>query len=200
MFKGVLMLRILLLSLCLSGSVFAENKKQKNAYEERKGNVDVGVARSSSVNRRDKTIGVNVGAGFESVTATFSIAFNYIVDENLMIELRASDGENTTEATPTDEVDSFSSVSLGIKYFTTDSFYIKPAFEYIDARNDEDGVSEVITGNGFSFTIGNQWQYRNLTIGVDWVGAKHIISASELENDADRTHLTFAGFYVGTTF
>lgn len=194
------MLRILLLSLCLGNVAFAEEKKEKNAYEERKGNVDVGVARSSSVNRRDKTIGINVGAGFESVTATFSFALNYIVDENLMLELRVSDGENVTEKNPTDEIDNFSSVSLGVKYFVSDSFYIKPAFEYIDTRDDENGVSQVITGNGFSFTVGNQWQYRNLTIGVDWVGAKHIISASKLEGDADRTHLTFAGFYVGTTF
>lgn len=206
--KGVPMIKIFLFLFLSSTQLFAEELKKdkdEDVYAN-KGNIDVGVSKSSPINRKDKKVSINVGAGYETVTAVFSFSLGYFVDKDLIIEARGAYGEDESEIGASTAVKRSSTASLGLKFFTNESFYIKPAFEYISVIDDDKNLvpaanaREELKGMGFSFVVGNQWQYKNFTIGVDWVGVKRVVNASTAKNDPNRNYFSLLGFYVGTTF
>jgi len=108
-------------------------------------------------------------------------------------------------------------ISLNLKQFTGNSFYLKPTialvkkyytgiktniFASTSTRIDASS-SKIMAG----VAIGNQWQYDNFTIGCDWIGLATKIKTIENtkpENtfliDDINLNLSALNFYIGITF
>lgn len=108
-------------------------------------------------------------------------------------------------------------VELSYKQFEGNTFYFEPSLFYrtftgadwysslTGTRNGEVEAEDL----GIGFKIGNQWQWKNLTVGCDWIGiGKRIAILSEREltdDDSDvmddmETTYTWLNFYVGVSF
>jgi hypothetical protein len=62
-------------------------------------------------------------------------------------------------------------VALQYKIFTSSTFYIAPEIFYLNWQEPNSGeTDDKITGLGAQFRIGNQWQWKHLSLGVDWIG------------------------------
>jgi hypothetical protein len=115
-----------------------------------------------------------------------------------------------------EELDDGSLFELGIQHFTGNSFYIKPT---IYLRNQQLGDDEEYDSGsssykltditdyktvGIGFSIGNQWQWENFTIGCNWIGIKKDLST--LDKDGPGTDAYYEvtsellNFYLGASF
>lgn len=62
-------------------------------------------------------------------------------------------------------------VALQYKIFTSSTFYIAPEIFYLNWQEPYSGYTDdKITGLGAHFRIGNQWQWKHFSLGVDWIG------------------------------
>ncbi|MFN7454198.1 MAG: hypothetical protein ACK5RO_06010 [Pseudobdellovibrionaceae bacterium] len=148
---------------------------------------------SSEANRMNKngTILVNlVGVGPGGAGGT-GLAGGLHLDRNklLLAEIRGGKGaitrsyssSNGFESTSGESESTINQIGLHYKQFVGNSFYFRMGGDYsqVDFKYDFDmaGSSSSDFKSKFegealhaNFTIGNQWQWENFTLGCDWVG------------------------------
>lgn len=181
---------------------------------------------TSSRNREGKRVMLTaqpVGFG-PSVITTQGLTAGFFLNPDSIIQLDFV-GNNDIEYN--DETDwKVRALSVSLKQFIGNSFYVKPGIEHRWVREDysNPGSNEFwgYKGNmtGVSFSIGNQWQINNFTLGCDWFGFTQSFlhertesytrgsnlgsSQAELEEEADDSlkGMTFklAHFYLGISF
>jgi len=110
-------------------------------------------------------------------------------------------------------------ITLSLKKFTSNSFYIKPALYHRTQTTIKSGIkaynsstdSWVVesrntadyTDVGLSFAIGNQWQWENFTLGCNWVGISKSLTTLDKNGYLPQSDLDSASalnFYMGATF
>ena len=132
-------------------------------------------------------------------------------------------------------------IGVNFQHFPGNSFFIRPGIEYVrfDRRlvtsysrisNLEASAFSLVRASGYDlsgesiyakFSIGNQWQWENFTLGCDWIGASiplshkitqartfdknlnNIADDSYLRDDRERmksSYLTAVTFYLGASF
>ena len=113
-----------------------------------------------------------------------------------------------------------SSISAGIKHFTSNSFYLKGEVYYRNQDHINKTGSKVKPGTvsewmvtykdtariediGLGFRIGNQWQWDRFTLGCDWAGINRSISTISKRGNLDSEDLNainLLNFYIGASF
>lgn len=190
------------------------NIKQDN--QDSKSKIQLGkyeriVKDESMANRASKKATVNaalIGTTFNALSS--SIEVGYHIDENSIVTLQYTSMRG--DAGYGDDGKG-NSISLGLKKFVSNSFYLKPELYrrnqiVIDSMGWSFDNFEFANGGevedfGASFKIGNQWQWNTFTIGCDWFGLSRTLSVIEddtNDNGFPETTVSFLNFYLGMTF
>lgn len=182
----------------------------------------------SEQNRVGKTFGVaaEIGLGIAPFPTAGFLA-NYYIKRNHVVELAYVSGSLSVFAIDL----SWSLISARYKYFIGNSFYVnsglgyrqfvfKDKFETLFGAADNIDAELKSTSLGVEFTIGNQWQWDNFTLGTDWIGIfvpvssnsddKYLVNGQEPEeakdlNDSSESlgktpNYELLRFYLGVTF
>jgi len=219
----------------LATSAFAEVKKTKAETNEKnkvqkKQDLDKFkrvVLDESMANREGKKYSVNAiltGISFGSGSA--GIEAGYHLDTNTVVglEFHSLSGLDDDQDSTFYEDRKGQAISLSLKKFTSNSFYIKPAIYHRTQNHIESGWrsyssttdkwtvssrnSTEFTDMGVSFTIGNQWQWENFTLGCNWVGLSRSLSVLDKKDTNDGAPVAqndlssgqLLNFYMGYTF
>lgn len=158
-------------------------------------------------NRENRSWQLAIGPGIEFGIPSLSFNVAYFLSQNSVLNLRYS-YRNNYSADGGDK--DLTALKFGVKQFTGNSFYYQPNISYRSATH--------ITTADYNYKdinlgvrIGNEWQWENFTLGVDWLGFnQHIIKIDETVNPAGpvpssidiEKSLTFdfLGVYLGYTF
>lgn len=162
--------------------------------------MDAVYAGSSEFHRMDKKFTATLfGGGLSPGYAIASgVSAGLFLNKNqvILLELNSSEGARKTTYATSSGFETTSGQSetrvrqLGahFKQFLGNSFYIRGGLDYsqvdYEFNYDRAGGSSTdfqssFSGNAFigSVVIGNQWQWQNLTIGADWIGAASVLSS-----------------------
>lgn len=185
---------------------------------------------TSEANRIGKKVSINfepIGIG---PIGTFETGFSaaYHINRNNLLQLEYGFGGHTMYY-GTDNTTNYKGRHLGLhyKHFAGNSFYFKTGFDFRQIQLSYEDLTGPDTeayefeGNtiGASFTIGNQWQWENFSIGCDWFGlsaplTKEVTSEnikvassfaeknmkSDQDSYLDRTNIQLLRLYVGYSF
>lgn len=233
-------LALLALSVFVAQKIHAAPNADSNVIVVKKPNVEV-YEESSEANRMNKDFQVDLftgvgpaNGGGMGISAAKFLSRNQLV----MIDLVSGPGaysrrySSTYNSTTTSgETDTrVSTIGVHYKQFTGNSFYFRTGLDYstVDYKFDYNsntpgyGFKSKFNGSvlGANFSIGNQWQWENFTIGCDWIGVslplvKDVASAeitgsvadydrSQFQDDQDHYinngTATLLKLYVGASF
>ena len=175
---------------------------------------------SSLGNRQDKKFQVTAGMGGEYSMVGYTLSGGYFINPSEVITFRyARITQNEEIETTTNELETLRSYTLGYKRFLGNSFNIQPTFYYRKSALDfikEGTVKSIGTPNliyddiGIGLRIGNEWQWDNFVMGVDWIGINQTIykinSKTKWEGSPQslffkkETTLVSTSFYLGLSF
>ncbi|MCF8057871.1 MAG: hypothetical protein K9K67_01135 [Bacteriovoracaceae bacterium] len=155
-----------------------ENVAEVKKFAAEKG-VKISVGNESEANRSGKKymLTTNYGAEFNAVSV--GATFGYYIDGNKLITATIS---KINDADDLYDDHKGTVVKIGPRVFAGNSFYLDAGVFYLNSTYtynssfslfDSSSVKEVsiFKKAGATFKIGNQWQWDNFTLGVDWIGA-----------------------------
>lgn len=184
---------------------------------------------SSEQSRLDKSYQVNAqvfGVG-PSLASVSGVQFGIFIDPNSLVLFEVTSGSSSASNFASTYKIKASSIGIHYKHFVSNSFYWRGGMDYRTATVDyEDtwftaGNLRSFDGTSFAlnFQIGNQWQWENFTMGVDWVGYSLPVTSSvgsekfdrtsnyertTIKNDEDsflkNSHLNLLRLYLGMSF
>ncbi len=154
---------------------------------------------SSRANRKKLKYGFDIGTGAKFSEFGASINGNYIIDEKRVLTLSyfGSSDNDYTYYNGQEYIDETYALQIGAKLFTSNSFYIQPSVYYRKHKHSQSDLFDIsdltydyylvkIEDIGFSVSIGNQWQWSNFSLGVEWIGyARQLVALSSLNTDRD---------------
>ncbi len=205
----------------LSTSVLANtaNENQEIVQESKIEKYSKTIVEESRMNRDGKHFTVNLslmGAQLGMIGAT-GINTGYFLTEDSLLTLSIASVDRIEILNSS--IDSKAqAISIGYKYFTSNSFYIHTGLysksvntkddEYLDPITfDDKRVSYSTSHKGVFLKIGNQWQWSNFTLGCDWVGIGQDFSSDLSEADKIGENnprmisaATLLNFYLGASF
>lgn len=191
---------------------------------------------NSFENRRDKNFSLTANLiGVTHNLITTGISFGKYLNSNSLIVIELSSGfYDSNSYSLLDYSYSYHAkgqlVGLYWKNFAGNSFYTKLGVENnrvaYNYRSNISGFSSDVkyersfegTATSAAFTLGNQWQWRNFTLGCDWAGVSIPLSSStsndvhdgstgqreRLENEKDHyvknVSIRALNFYLGASF
>lgn len=144
-----------------------------------------------------------------SFTPNPSVEASYFINKNTQISLRHNKYNESYES------EQFSNegqvIQLGYKNFNSNSFYYRPSVFFREMKiEDTEDTSYVFRDLGVGYAIGNQWQWKNFTLGCDWVGANIRLSTLYYEDTKSSEvlirlkgyglTLDLLNFYLGLSF
>lgn len=162
---------------------------------------------TSLKNRENRNWQITIGPGIEFGIPSLSSNVAYFLKQNSVLNLRFSHrGDYTSEGGEKD----LTALKFGLKQFTGNSFYYQPNISYRSASHNT-SVDYNLKDLNLGVRIGNEWQWENFTLGVDWIGFnQHIIEIDESVNpdgpvpssiDIEKSlSFDFLGIYLGYTF
>ena len=169
----------LLLSLSLT-TAFASNPEsvaEVKKFAAEKG-VKISVDNESEANRTGKKYMLTIHAGGEFNATSTGATFGYFFDPNKLLMATVS---------KIDDADDFyddhkgTIVKVSGRIFAGNSFYLDSGAYYLDSKytsginsttfSSTTKETSIFKKGGATLKIGNQWQWENFTLGVDWIGA-----------------------------
>ncbi len=162
---------------------------------------------NSSENRRNRSLQLTLGPGIEFDIPIFSYTVGYFLKPNAVITARYSERHGYSGDSGHKGL---TAVKVGYKKFAGNSFFYQPS-AYFRKASHITTVQYKYEDLGLGFRIGNEWQWENFTLGIDWLGVnRHIVKLDESVNppglvpssiDIDKNFtFDFVGLYVGYTF
>jgi hypothetical protein len=187
-------------------------------------NLSKTISNDSASNRMDKKYSLNATIlGLNFSTSALSAEASYFLNPTTTLGLQYSSLMNTSrddtnsdqEAKLWEDDGVGSAITINAKKFLSNSFYAKAGLYYRTQKS----VERTLTRNGvleeaeygeyedigLSVSIGNQWQFKNFTLGADWIGISNSLSILDQEGTkkyttADLKSLSALNFYVGASF
>lgn len=179
------------------------------------------IVKESRMNREKKKYSFAYGFGFFHARESRMFEAGYFLNPDELISLRYvrsafNDGpySEDTYGTNPKRIHNF-----GINYrsFKGNSFFINLAANYRTFddegysfrdvfRSQRTKVAGTYKALSVSGGIGNQWQWKNFTLGVEWVGANYVISEFENTtrftgyNEVTSSGLNLLSLYLGASF
>lgn len=159
------------------------------------------VEKTSKENRKDKRYEGTVSYGPDYKEITQQAMFSKYLDNDSIIGLKIGYTKNRSSKNWNH---SQSNISLQYKRYVSNSFYFAPEIVYLgtQAKNlDADSLSQNTGSNvlGAGLRIGNQWHWKNFTMGCDWIGVGQALIY--LKNTQEiNGYATLFNTYVGYSF
>ncbi len=103
-------------------------------------------------------------------------------------------------------------VAAGDRHYFGNSFNVMGSLFYAHDKGVETRTQTTITSKavGLSLRVGNEWQWKNFTMGCDWFGIDHLISHRQKKSILNSTtttgnralflNFTITNFYLGYSF
>jgi len=103
-------------------------------------------------------------------------------------------------------------VAAGDRHYFVNSFNVMGSLFYAHDKGEEKRTQTTITSKalGLSLRVGNEWQWKNFTMGCDWFGIDHTVSHSQKKSILNSTTttenrelslgFTLTNFYLGYSF
>ena len=125
----------------------------------------------------------------------------YFLSPNELIGLRVSSvrGQESQDA-----------VAVQFKRYLANSFYLAPEIFYLRSREDVNGFwgdffnqrdYATHTSLGGSLRLGNQWTWKNFTLGCDWIGFGRRFGTFRRDTHKSQpTTVTFLNLIIGYSF
>jgi hypothetical protein len=156
----------------------------------------------SQKNRADKNFMALLYYGYDYERETNQIGFFKFLSPNQLVGLRFGyrKHEESYDAKTTQ-----TNLSAEFRQFVSNSFYLAGdinylRYDHIDYDFPED-LNEAYRGIGAGFRIGNQWFWKNITVGVDWIGIGQKIIHFRKEGDPFKgANATLLNLHVGVSF
>lgn len=226
------MIQILLALFVCSPSSYAVDSDVEVVPKEGK---EVLYESSSEFNRMDKqwTFGAQlVGVG-PTYATSYGLTAGYFLNRNMIFFAEIMTGNLDSDSFLDSNYTSFSTINIDgrsigahFKHFVGNSFYYRAGLdlrfiEYKFSHSSGDQASFKGTSLGLTFNIGNQWQWKNFTLGCDWIGltvpmsdnykdeqlttgGSSFYDPQDFEDDKDTllgdTTLNVLRFYLGASF
>lgn len=167
----------------------------------------------SKYNRRGKKMTLALSTGFNYSNSSAGASLGFFLDDDSIIGASFYDLDDDNNFN--EDYEEGLAIELSFKQFSGNSFYIQPFAYYRDVKEFEkesffgsiENRSYTIRDVGVGIKIGNQWQWKNLTLGCDWFGINRQVSRLEEEGDEgflsfndDRTQFTLLNLYFGASF
>ncbi|MDH4467191.1 MAG: hypothetical protein QE271_03965 [Bacteriovoracaceae bacterium] len=178
---------------------------------------------TSKESREEKKYEGMLGAGYESTALAGSVAVGAFLNPSNILQLKYATGtksstttatysDGTTRTYNTEGEEKITHLSLSLKTFLGNSFYIKPSIGYMEYSNrrtldvivdsffGQDTPLEQLSGYTVGAAIGNQWINKQFTFGCEWLGINRVVYATKKENDPDRQRPLVTYVYLGFVF
>jgi hypothetical protein len=161
-------------------------------------------ANSSQEARASKTYEATIQAGGDYRMSPTSLALMYFFNADNLLGLKA--GVDRTG------VEHQTNIALQFKHYASNSFYVAPEIFYLNTNEDVIGGfwSDVFniqreyarySSMGAGIRIGNQWTWKYVTVGCDWVGIGHRFGTWRRETrNLHSTTYTIMNFIVGVSW
>lgn len=162
-----------------------------------------GLAASSRENRANKKLELTVQVGLDYRMSPEQVSAMYFLNSDNLIGVKiGADREGKNERQ--------TNAAIQYKHFTGNSFYFVPEIFYLNTRENitswlnwrgnKDEFAEY-RSMGAGIRIGNQWTWKNFTVGCDWVGVGHRIGTFKKEtHKLEQTTFTLLNFMIGASF
>lgn len=118
--------------------------------------------------------------GIENSVNALSASLGHYITSNDLILLKYSNFNGN------DYVNKLNAFTLGYRRFEGNSFNVMPTVYYSRSTNNEgiysgNGIYQTLTYNemGIGFRIGNEWQWENFLLGMDWIGINRSLYVSQ---------------------
>lgn len=219
---------LVFLSLIVCNAFSEEGKATTKDSEKKEISIDPSQAKTQSSseehtslnNRQNKKYQLSVGVGNEYSIAAFTLTAGYFIDSSQVITLRYSRITQDKESEAlSNELHRIRAYTLGYRKFLGNSFNIQPTLYYRKSSTDyvnEGAVKSVGSPNlvyddvGVGFKIGNEWQWDNFVLGIDWIGLNKTIhkinsqrtwqGAPQATHFKEETTFTLVSLYLGASF
>lgn len=162
---------------------------------------------NSRENRENLNLQLSLGPGIEMGIPIFSYTIGYYLKPDAVLTARYSERHDYTGDTGRKGL---TAIKAGYKKFAGNSFYYQPAVYF---RN----TSHITSAHykyedvGLGLRIGNEWQWENFMLGIDWIGINHSLFEVNEEihpnvpvpNNIDvdeKFSFDFIGLYLGYSF
>lgn len=91
--------------------------------------------------------------------------------------------------------------ALQFKYFMNNSFYFTPEIFFLDYKINRKYIDDYhYQGLGTGIRVGNQWQWENFTLGVDWLGLGATLVNFKNNTGDGLITVNFLNVYLGWSF
>ncbi len=162
---------------------------------------------NSLENRRNRSLQLSLGPGIEFGIPIFSYTAGYFLKQYAVLTARYSERHDYTGDTGRKGL---TAVKVGYKKFSGNSFFYQPSV-YFRKASHITTVHYKYEDMGLGLRIGNEWQWENFTLGIDWLGINHhivkldesVFPAGNVPSSIDvdkKFTFDFVGLYVGYTF
>ena len=162
---------------------------------------------TSMENRRNRSVQFSLGPGIEFAIPIFSYTVGVCLKQKAVATLRYSERHDYTGD---DGRKGLMALKLGYKKFVGNSFYYQPSV-YYRRTSHQTTVTYKYRDAGLGLRIGNEWQWENFMLGIDWLGVNHSVAKIDEEVypgtivppsiDVDKKFsFDFVGITVGYTF
>lgn len=158
-------------------------------YEEKSGD-PLNKTSSGESSRKEKEWQITLGSAlsqFSETTGVFSFGYfyeDYLISLSLygMDDLDSNNGDLKTKDgktfLDTDTKESLNAFSFSVRKYLGNSFYISPDIYFRDYARYPDHSSlrsYTLKDIGAGLSIGNQWYWKYLTFGIEWLGVRHSV-------------------------
>jgi hypothetical protein len=157
---------------------------------------------TSADNRNGKTVELTVQAGVDYRMSPTQLSAMYFFTADDLLGLKVG-ADRTSEERQT-------SVAVQYKHYFENTFYLAAEMFYLNTREDVNGVWGTIfnqqdyadyTSLGAGVRIGNQWTWKHVTLGCDWIGYGRRIGTFQKDTPKLNTNtFTLLNVIVGVSF
>lgn len=147
----------------------------------------------SKTERKKLNYQATIHFGIDYLVSTTQIGFSKFGPDDSLFSLRFGQRHSADE--------SQYNTTFQYKKFINNSFYYAPEVFYLNYLEDRDGEDLKLTGIGAGIRVGNQWQWKNFTLGCDWFGMGKVFSYFTYSGDEKNFYtVTLLNVYAGWSF
>lgn len=159
-------------------------------------------ASSSEEERANKKFELSIQQGIDYRMSTTQASAMYFFNSHNLAGIKI--GNRTGHEKQTN-------ITAQYKLYLGNSFYLAPEIFYLNSREEVNGYLSSLfmkTQNYASYSsmggglrIGNQWSWKNFTLGCDWIGIGQRVGTFKKESSKlNDTTYTFLNLFVGINF
>lgn len=152
-----------------------------------------------------------LGAEYSGYHHSLAIAVGYFIDDKNLINLRYTFENSPGLASNTstnDYPETLRAITIGDRHFFGNSFNILGSLYWKDHSKFDrsNGHTYFFKDYGLGIRVGNEWQWKNFTMGCDWFGLNRTLikvyntfPSTSFGLDQERT-IAFLNLYLGYSF